>query len=174
VSNATATAKAGPKPGQMVQDKDAPKPIPESRLVPSAFVHNEMQHVCLEGDQRIEEGEQDIRLWALIGGKLGMHTWVEVVNDAGSIYRLMRVERVFGSPSTGLRGLWLRDLVPPQFIDRTEEPIGATGEWRFEWRGPYKKWVVVSPQGIAKFEYINTEQEARAACVRESGNPKPR
>ncbi len=150
------------------------KSLAEGRLTEASFVHGNLLHLTLPGDERIEEGEQDLKRFALVGGKIGMFQWIEVVNDAGSMYRVMVCTRVFGGPGTGLRGLWLRDLVPPVFTEQSEEEIVATGDWRVQWGGAHRKWMVISPGGVVKFEFLNTESDARAVCGREALNPKAR
>jgi hypothetical protein len=150
-----------------------PKPIPEARIIPAAFVHGDLMHLTMPDDERIEEGEQDVARWANIGARLGMHQWIEIVNDAGSMWRLMRVARVFGSPSTGLRGLWLEDVVPPRFRDQAVEPIIPTGDWYVRYGGAHRKWMVITPTGVVRRDGINTETEARNLCNQESRNPKP-
>lgn len=147
--------------------------IPEGRMVPAAFIHGDLLHLTLPGDERIEEGAQDLKRFALVGPKFGMHQWIEVVNDAGSMWRLMRVERVHGTPGSGLRGLWLKDVVPPSFSDLADEPIVATGEWYVRHGGGHRRWMVITPGGVVYRQGINTEAEARTACHRGTGNPKP-
>jgi len=154
---------------------DAPevKAIEVARMIPAAYVHGDLMHLTLPGDERLEEGKQDVKRWQNIGGRLGMHQWIECTNDAGSMWRLMRVERVHGSPGTGLRGLWLRDVVPPSFADKADEPISATGDWYIMWGGAHKKWMVISPGGVVYQTGLNSEMAAQTVCRREAGNPKP-
>jgi hypothetical protein len=147
--------------------------IPETRMIPAAFVHGDLLHLTLPGDERIEEGAQDLKRFGLIGPKMGMHQWIEVVNDAGSMWRLMRVEKIFGTPGSGLRGLWLRDVVPPSFSDLADEPIAVTGDWYVRHGGGHRRWMVITPGGIVHRQGINTEAEARSISHAASANPRP-
>lgn len=146
--------------------------VPENRMLPVAFVHGEPMHLCLPGDERIEPGPQDVDYLANIGGKLAMHQQIEVTNDAGSFWRLMRVERVHGSPGSGLRALTLRDVVPPYFSDMADEPVVSIGQWYVRFGGAHRKWMVVTPAGAVRREGINSESEARHICRLEESNPR--
>jgi hypothetical protein len=152
---------------------EKPKPIPESRMVPAAFVHGDLLHVTLFGDERVEEGVQDVERWSHLGPRLAMNQWLEISNDAGSQWRLMRVERVHGSPGSGLRALTLRDIVPPSLTDLADEPVAAIGDWYVRHGGAHRKWMVISPAGVVRRDGINTEAEAKNLCNQESRNPRP-
>jgi hypothetical protein len=150
------------------------KAIEESRMVAAAFVRSDPMHVTLPGMDTIEEGVQDVALWQNVGPRLCMHQWIEITNDVGSFWRLMRVERIHGSPGTGLRALTLRDLVPPHEIDAASVTIVPTGQWEIRWGGIHNKWQVVSPAGVVSKHGFNTEAEARTHRNLEERNPKPR
>jgi hypothetical protein len=149
------------------------KAIPEGRMTPAAYVHGELLHLTLEGDARIEEGAQDLKKFSLIGPRMGPLQWIEVVNDAGSMWRLMRVARIHGHAGTGLRGLWLEDVVPPKFTNFADEPAVPTGDWYIRFGGAHRKWMVITPGGVVNRQGINTEGEARTICNQVSGNPRP-
>jgi hypothetical protein len=149
------------------------KPIPRDRMTPAAFVHGDLLHVTLFGDERLEEGPQDIERWSQVGPDVGMHQWLEVTNDAGSFWALMRVERCHGGRGQGLRALSLRFIFPPTTADLADEPVTAIGDWYVRHGGAHRKWMVVTPQGVVRRQGLNTEAEARDACNLESRNPRP-
>jgi hypothetical protein len=155
------------------EGKSGGRQISQDRMTPAAFVHGDLLHLTLVGEEQVEEGEQDIGRWAAIGTRLGMHQWIEIVNDAGSMWRLMRVDRIHGSPGTGLRALVLRDVVPPCFTDLAVEPIVKTGDWYVRHMGAHQKWAVITPGGTVYKDQINTEAEARLMCNSASRNRKP-
>lgn len=132
-----------------------------------------MMSVVLEGEQTIEAGEQDAARWQHLGTRLTMYQWLRVTNDAGNMIRYMEVERVHGSPGSGLRALVLRDMWAPMIRDMAVEPIVSTGEWYVRHGGTHRKWMVIQPNGNVRRDGINTEVEARTVAHRESGNPKP-
>jgi hypothetical protein len=142
-------------------------------MVQASFVINEMMNITLPENETVEEGEQEVRRWEQIGTRFGMNQWLQITNDAGSMWRLMRVERIHVSPGSGLRALVLRDVVPPKFIDLANEPVVATGEWYVRYGGTHRRWMVITPAGTVRRDGINSEAEARTVCHRESGNPKP-
>ncbi len=150
------------------------RPIPDSRLVPASYVHGEALHITLPDDETLEEGEQDLELFARIGVRMSHGQFLEIENDAGSMWRLMRVARIYGTPGTGLRGLVLRDVVPPCFNDLDVEPVIKTGDWYVRHGGPHKRWQVITPGGVVFRERINTESEARTVKSAAERNPKPR
>lgn len=150
-----------------------PQPIPRDRIRELSFEIGMPMSVVLEDDQTIEEGPQDVVRWQNIGTKLHMYQWVRVSNDTGSMVRFMEVERIHGSPGSGLRALSLRDIVPPRLVNLAVEPIVSTGEWYVRYGGAHRKWMVIMPNGNVRLDGINGETEARNICHHESGNPRP-
>lgn len=168
---ATATQTKPPRFGDAMLDDNKPiQPITQDRFVSSAHIAGDKLFITLPNDEKIDEGEQDIARWR--HAKLVIGQWLEVSNDAESMWRLMRVARVYGTAASGLRALVLRDIVPPQFSDRANEPITATGEWYFRWAGQHRQWVVVQPNGNVRFEGLNSQEQARIITHNESGNPR--
>lgn len=159
--------------GARPEAKAAPRPIPRERVMGMSFVVGEMMNVTLFEDERVEEGLQDVKRWQLVGERLAMNQWLQVTNDAGSMFRVMRVERIHTSAGAGLRALVLRDVVPPKFIDIENEPIVATGDWYVRYLGAHRRWAVISPAGTVRRDGINTEGEAKTICVAEAGNRAP-
>lgn len=149
------------------------RPIPRARAQQAAFVVGEMLNITLEGEETIEEGVQDVRRWADVSRFLSMNQWLQIGNDAGSFWRVMRVERLHGSPSSGLRALILRDVVPPKVIDVAKEPITATGEWYVRYGGAHRQWMVINPAGVVRRDGIHSHAEASNVCHVERGNPPP-
>jgi hypothetical protein len=154
-------------------EKPVVRPIERERITDCSFALGEMQLVTLPGEMTIEPGQQNPVLWDSIAGKLRMHQWVQVSNDAGSFWRVMRVERIHGGSGQGLRLLILKDVVPPQFIDLANEPIVSTGDWEVRHGGPHRRWMVIRPNGTIRAEGLNTEQEARTIANRDKLNPRP-
>lgn len=147
--------------------------IPPLRVIQASHVIGEVLNVTLFEDERVEEGLQDVARWGLVGTRFAMNQWLQVTNDAGSMWRLMRVERVHATPGSGLRALVLRDVVPPKFIDVANEPIVSTGDWHVRFGGAHRRWMVINPAGNVRREGINTEGEAKTLCHSEAGNPAP-
>jgi hypothetical protein len=172
---ATATAaRAAPQQDGPVQfGQPVTRPIDEARMIACAHAIGEMQLVTLPDEMTIEEGPQDPLLWVNIAKRLSMHTWVQVTNDAGSFWRVMRVEKIHAGRGAGLRALVLRDVVPPRLVDLANEPIVSTGEWYVRHLGPHRGWVVVDPAGNVRREGIRTQREADNWCHQTSGNPRP-
>lgn len=168
-----ATAAAETKAKGPAQPAVPPQVIARGRMTQAAQVLGEVLCITLFDDERIEEGVQDIRRWGLVGTRLAMNQWLIVSNDAGSMWRLMRVGRVHATPGSGLRALVLYDVVPPKFLDLANEPIVATGDWYVRYGGSHRRWMVVNPAGAVRRDGINTEGEAKSLCHAESGNPPP-
>src|SRR5665213_3756076 len=169
--SATATATKPPQFGDHLPPEAKKfQPIPAERFVNSAHTAGDKLFVTLPNDETIDAGEQDIARWR--HAKLVIGQWLEVSNDAESMWRLMRVSRVYGTAASGLRALVLRDIVPPQFTDRANEPVTATGEWYFRWAGQHRQWIVVQPNGNVRHEGINSQEQARIFTHNESGNPR--
>src|SRR4051812_14431560 len=96
-TTATQAQQKAPKFGDPVAGDATPprpvQPIPLTRMMQTGFVVGEMQTITLPEGETIEEGLQDPRRWEHVGPRLAMGQWIEVANDAGSMYRLMRVDR---------------------------------------------------------------------------------
>jgi hypothetical protein len=142
-------------------------------MMQASHVIGEMLNVTLLEDERVEEGLQDVARWHQIGPRLSMGQWLQITNDAGSMWRLMRVDRLHATPGSGLRALVLRDVVPPKFIDVANEPIVSTGDWYVRYGGPHRRWMVITPVGTIRQDGINTEGEAKTIWRSEAGNPAP-
>jgi hypothetical protein len=168
-----AATRPGPKPGQMVQEKETIKPIPEDRMIAASFARGETQLVTLLGNEVIQEGPQSIEKWGNIARRLAVGQHVEVGNDAGSFWAWCRVERLHGSPGGGLRALTLRFIAPPIVSNLEEEPVVATGDFYVRHLGPHRRWAVINPQGNVHLEGINSEAEARNVMLRAASNPRP-
>jgi hypothetical protein len=169
---ATATP-TGPKPGQMIQEKEAIKPIPEDRMIGASFARGETMLVTLIGNEVIQEGPQPIEKWANIARRLSVGQHIEVGNDAGSFWAWCRVERLHGTPGGGLRGLTLRFIAPPIVSNLAEEPVTATGDFYVRHLGMARRWAVIDPKGHILIEGLNSEAEARNHMIRAQTNPKP-
>lgn len=166
-------ANAQRKPQEDSKPPAKPRPISRDRAMGAEFVTGTMLNITLEGTDRIEEGVQDVGRFELVASRLGVNQWLQVTNDAGSMFRLMRVERLHMAPGSGLRALVLRDIIPPRFFDLENEAIVATGEYYVRYGGTHRRWCVITPAGLVGFEGFNTEHEAKIAAHRESGNPRP-
>lgn len=164
--------KNGSKPGAE-RPVVRPQPIPPARMVPAAFVIGDIQNLTLVEDETIEEGLQDVERFRHIGPRLAVNQWIVVGNDAGSVRRVMIVEKLHCHAGSGLRALFLRDLFPPRIFDIEHEPIIATGDWYVRYGGPHRRWMVITPSGTIRREGINTEVEAKRQWQSESGNPAP-
>lgn len=168
---ATATATKPPRFGDDMPEKI--QPIPRDRITEMSHVMGFPMSIVLEGDQKIEEGEQDPNRFRNVAGRIAMYQWLRITNDTGSMVRFMEVERIHGSPGSGIRSLVLRDLWPPRFKDLAAEPIVSTGEYYVRHGGAHRKWMVIQPNGNVRIDGIMSEAEARTICARESGNPRP-
>jgi len=166
---ATQQLKAGEPSGAAAR----PRPIERTRAIEADFVVGRMLNITLPDDDTIEEGLQDVGRWSLIGPRLAMNQWLQITNDCGTFWRVMRVERIHGSPGSGLRALVLRDVVPAKIVDVANEPVAATGEWYIRYLGPHRRWAVISPAGAIRREGIHSQAEAANACHVERGNPPP-
>jgi hypothetical protein len=161
---------AKPKPAG---EPAKPKAIPRDRMISAEFIMGAMMNVTLFETETVDDGVQDAARWELVAPRLAMNQWLQITNDAGSMWRLMRVERLHASPGSGLRGLVLRDVVPPRFFDLENEPIVATGEYHVRYGGAHRRWMVITPQGTVARDQINSEHEARIHAHRDSNNPRP-
>jgi hypothetical protein len=168
----SAQAKSAPQFGDAMPEAKKYQPIPRERMKELSQDQGPIMSIVLEDDQTIEEGVQDVRRWQHLGPRLTMYQWLRVANDSGSMVRFMEVEKIHGTPGSGLRALTLRDLWAPKFKDLAIEPIVSTGEWYVRHGGTHRKWMVIQPNGGVRRDGINTEAEAQNMARLESGNPK--
>src|SRR5438067_10205939 len=103
-----------PKLGEAAVDQRPIRPIPRERIRLAAHCVGDMAIITLPDDERIEEGAQDLLVWAEVGEHLSIGQWLIATNDSGGMWRLMRVRMVHGGRASGLRHLELVDIVPPR------------------------------------------------------------
>jgi hypothetical protein len=155
-------------------DKIPPiKPIPEDHMIEASYARGPVMLVTLSGDEVIQEGPQNIEKWANLTRRLSVGQHIEVGNDSGSFWVWARVERLHGSPGSGLRALTLRFLIPPIVNNLTDEPIAATGDFYVRHLGARRRWAVINPQGNVHIDGLNSEAEARNVMMRAASNPRP-
>jgi len=151
-------------PGKAAPASPPKRPYDERRLQLASISQGEIMSLTLPDAEEITEGLQDCERFLIVGPKLFMGQWLEVSNDAGSYYALMRVEFVHGGRGQGLTALSLRFIAPPSRSDRTAETPSATGQFYVFWGGNFRKFCVIAPNGMIRAEGITTQAEARNRC----------
>jgi hypothetical protein len=151
-----------------------PMPIARERLeeeVPGSI--GLVSRITLPDDATIDEGYQSNHVWSVIGTELSRGEWLEIENDAGSFWCLARVSELHGSKMSGLRGLCLRFIVPPQRSNvKFEQPV-ATGNWYCRHMGGFQKWCVISPAGTVFKSGFTTETEAQSHVFGRQSSSRP-
>ena len=169
MSQATATATKAPE--TKPEDRIPPRPLDRERVKGLAESFGEMLSVVLPDDSTIEEGPQNPLFWSNAAARMAVGQWLQVTNDAGSFFAVMRVERIHGGGGYGsaLRALALRHIVPARTFDQAVEPIVPTGEWYYRHGGGYRKWMVISTErdrGARGYRDGMGGEEARPPRVR--------
>ena len=122
-------------------------------------------HECYaRGRSAHRGGSARRRTLAACSTKLSFGQWLQISNDANSMYRLMRIGQIHSGRGAGLRFLSLLDIVPPRFFDVEFEPVIATGSYYVRHLGVHRGWAVVDPGGKVRFEGINSEAQAQNMC----------
>ncbi len=144
---------------------EPPRPMawPESRLTLSDHTDGPILHLNLPADDRLEEGPQNVLLFAVVGRRLNRGQLIVVTNDGDSFWALMRVTHIHGGNGMSVRMLELRHVVPPQLADRKEEEVVATGEFYVRWMGSTRRYAIVAPNGTVRQDGFMTQKEAENA-----------
>jgi hypothetical protein len=150
-----------------------PTVIPRDRLEEKEISTGVVMRLTLPGDETITEGQQSIQQFGEIGEHLNRGQWIEIENDAGSFWALMRVSTIHGTRSTGCRGLTLQNVVPPRSFDRQYEQPVATGLWYARHLGPHQKWGVISPTGSVFLSGLMSESEAQGHVIGKMQSSRP-
>lgn len=144
--------------------------IEVQRVTVAAETQGEKLLLTLPGEETVNEGVQDPRRFVNVAAKLSMGQWLEISNDAGNFWALMRVTSRHGGRGASLRGLSLQNIVQPMVADKVlEEPI-PTEEWYVGFFGMHRKWCVITPKGKFFREGLNTESQARTILDHEAKN----
>ena len=77
-------------------------PLDHTRVGQAEHVLGPVLHVTLPKTGTIEAGDQDVAFWRNVREPLTTDQLLIVSNDARTMWRLMRIERVVGNRSSGL------------------------------------------------------------------------
>lgn len=103
-----------------------------------------------------------------VGVKFGGGDLIEVTDDASTFFALLYVRLAIGSQVGNFKMCDVAELIFKKLGDEDVQPT-ETGSWNVMYRGPFKKWCVVSPDGVIASSHMQTREEALVDMNNRSG-----
>jgi hypothetical protein len=164
---------AGPEPARPKEIR----PIPPARIVNVLQVCGEPHRVVLPDDLDPLEVLADERYWGAMPPRLlPAGARIELSNDSGTFLFECWIRGVFGTASTGVRGIRFHHRVvwDERAAGAVAAEVKGTGRWEVRYGGEYYGWQVFAPNGTPMASRFNDEQAAINDMQQRERNPKPR
>jgi hypothetical protein len=158
--------------------KRAPTAIDPSRVIDLGQVVGDPRQVVLENDRDPLEVLDDATnaYWQSLPSKyFPVGSRFELTNDASTFLFEVWVRGMFGSGSTGVRGMRFHHrVVWDEREEAMADPFVPTGRWEVRYDGRHYLWRVYRPNGVVIGNSFKDQNAAEGYRRQQEGNPRAR